>query len=159
MDGSADENIDITEGSHDVTVSWSILSGTGKNMLIKFNPSRVTLHHNIFTESATRNPQVRIDNAGTPATDTTLDMRNNLVWDWSGYGTLVWQGPRANIVNNYYSFSEDAITVLSARAYVEGNLSGDGININWQGNETSPFPAPLVETQGACTKGKPCPGK
>ena len=153
VEGSGDENIEITGGSHDVTVSWSILAGTGKNMLIKYNhPSRITLHHNVFTEGLTRNPQVRIDDAGTPATDTTVDMRNNLIWDWGiGYGTLVWYGPRANIVNNYYSSSGDAITVSSARAYVRGNVSADKIDVNRQGNETSPFPAPLVDTQDACT--------
>jgi pectate lyase len=153
VQGSGDENIEITGGSHDITVSWSILAGTGKNMLIKYNhPSRITLHHNVFTEGLTRNPQVRIDDAGTPATDTTVDMRNNLIWDWGiGYGTLVWYGPRANIVNNYYSSSGDAITVSSARAYVQGNVSADKIDVNRQGNETSPFPAPLVDTQDACT--------
>ena len=151
VDGSADGNIDITFDSHDVTVSRSILSGTGKNMLIKYNPSRVTLHHNLFVEGSTRNPQVRIDDAGTPAAKTTLDMRNNIVWDWSGYGTLVWQGPRANIVNNYYSSSNGAIKVSSARAYVAGNFSADNIDINRGGNETSPFPAALVDTQDACT--------
>lgn len=151
ISGSIDENIDITEGSHDVTVSWSILGGNGKNMLIKYRPSRVTLHHNLFIESVTRNPQVRIDTQGTPATDTTLDMRNNIIWDWSvGYGTLVWYGPRANVVNNYYSSSGDAISVSSARAYVQGNMSVDGTDINRQGNETSPFPAPSVDTQDAC---------
>jgi pectate lyase len=153
VEGSGDENIEITGGSHDVTVSWSILAGAGKNMLIKYNhPSRITLHHNVFTEGLTRNPQVRIDDAGTPATDTTVDMRNNLILDWGiGYGTLVWYGPRANIVNNYYSSSGDAITVSSARAYVQGNVSPDKIDVNRQGNETSPFPAPLVDTQDACT--------
>jgi len=154
IEGSIDENIDISEGSHDVTVSWSILArpaGTEKNLLIKYNPSRVTLHHNIFTKARQRNPQVRIDDAGTPATDTTLDMRNNIVWDWgAGYGTLVWYGPRANIVNNYYSSSNNAIRVTSARAYVQGNFSADQREINEVGNETSPFPAPSVDTQEAC---------
>ncbi len=154
VQGSADGNIDITEDSHDVTVSWSILAepaGTQKNMLIKFNPSRVTLHHNIFVNSRQRNPQASIDDAGTPATDTTLDMRNNLVWEWgAGYGTLVWHGPRANVVNNYYSSSHKAITVSSARAYVQGNLSADNVDINRQGDEMSPFPAPPVDTQEAC---------
>lgn len=153
--GSIDENIDITEGSHDVTVSWSLLaepaSATQKNLLIKYNPSRVTLHHNIFTKARQRNPQVRIDDAGTPATDTTVDMRNNLVWDWgAGYGTRVWYGPRANIVKNYYSASSNAIEVELARAYVQGNLSADQREINGVGNETSPFPAPSVDTQEAC---------
>ncbi|WP_337286659.1 hypothetical protein [Candidatus Methylomirabilis sp.] len=151
--GSGDENMEITGGSHDVTVAWSILAGPGKNMLIKYDqPSRITLHHNVFTVGLTRNPQTRIDDAGTPATDTTLDMRNNLIWNWGiGYGTLVWYGPRANIVNNYYSSSDEAITVSSARAYVQGNESADQIDINRHGNEPSPFPAPFVDTQTACT--------
>lgn len=152
--GSIDENLDISQGSRDVTVSWSILAGpagTEKNLLIKYNPSRVTVHHNIFTKARQRNPQVRIDDAGTPATDTTVDMRNNLVWDWgAGYGTLVWYGPRANIVNNYYFASSNAIKVELARAYVQGNLSTDQREINGVGNETSPFPAPSVDTQEAC---------
>lgn len=166
---SADGNLDITFDSHDVTVSWSILAGNGKNMLIKYDPSRVTLHHNIFTESTTRNPQVRVDDFGTQATDTTVDMRNNIVWDWgSGYGTLVWYGPRANIVSNFYSSAggdkRDTLTVCKgecnggdpasfARAYVNGNFSADNLrfDINAEGNELNAFPAPLVDTQGACT--------
>ena len=168
VQGSGDENIEITGGSHDVTVSWSVLAGNGKNMLIKYNPSRVTLHHNIFIESTTRNPQARTDNLGTPATDTTLDMRNNLVWGWgTGYGTLIWYGPWANIVENYYASAggdvQDTLTVCKgdcnggdpasfARAYVAGNLSGDALStLNNEGNETVPFPAPLVDTQDACT--------
>lgn len=153
VEGSGDENMEITGGSHDVTVSWSILGGPGKNMLIKYDqPSRITLHHNVFTRGLTRNPQVRIDDVGTPATGTTIDMRNNLIWNWGiGYGTLVWYGPRANIVNNYYSSSGDAITVSDARAYVQGNESADKIDINREGNEPNPFPAPVIVTQTACT--------
>ncbi len=173
--GSADGNIDITFDSHDVTVSWSILAGSGKNMLIKYNPSRVTLHHNIFAENVTRNPEVRIDEAGTPATDTTLDMRNNLIWDWgNGYGTFVWYGPWVNIVNNVYSSpgslatdQEEALIVCKegskqsacqdplryAQAYVDGNFSMDGlgVTINAQGNAVTPFAAPPVDTEDACT--------
>lgn len=99
--------------------------------------------------------------------DTTVDMRNNLVWDWgSGYGTLIWYGPRANIVNNFYSnptgSDNDAIRVCqgecdggnpasAATAYVSGNFSGEGINLDGEGTETTPFPAPPVDTTDACT--------
>ena len=73
-------------------------------MLLKYNPARVTLHHNLFVGATIRNPQVQIDDAGTPATDTTLDMRNNFVRDWgTGFGTMVWLGARANVVGNYYA--------------------------------------------------------
>jgi hypothetical protein len=168
--GSEDGNLDIGTGAHDVTVSWSIFikpAGTEKNMLIKYDPSRITLHHNIFANARQRNPQVKIDNAGTPATDTTLDMRNNIVWDWgSGYGTLVWYGPRANIVNNFYAnpsgSDNDAVKVCqgecdggnaasASRAYVTGNRSGEAVDLNNEGTETIPFPAPAVDMTDVCS--------
>jgi hypothetical protein len=156
IDGSADGNIDIGTGSHDVTVSWSILYGSDSNMLIKFNPSRVTLHHNLFAHSIQRNPQVRIDNNGGVANDTTLDMRNNLVWDWAGgSGTLVWHGPWANVVENYYAANggdaPDALIVSDgARAFLTNNFSLDGLNVNIGGTELAPFAAAAVDTADAC---------
>ena len=174
IQGSEDGNLDIGTGSRDVTISWSIFAepkGEQKNMLIKYNPSRVTLHHNLFVRARQRNPQVRIDNAGTPATDVTVDMRNNLVWDWgNGYGTVIWYGPRANVVNNFYSSPRSSAkdqrralvvgiadgsepsTASFARVYATGNFSADKLpqDINKVGNETSPFPAVVVDTQDAC---------
>jgi hypothetical protein len=149
--GSADGNIDITEGSRDVTVAWSIIGANGKNMLIKYNPSRITMHHNLLVASTSRNPQVRIDDGETPvATDTTADLRNNVVANWgSGYGTLVWYGPWANVVNNFYSSAKEAIAVSGARAYVAGNLAPGTADIN-RGTEPAPFDAPVVDTQEAC---------
>jgi pectate lyase len=46
--GSGDGNLDVTEGAHDITVAWSIFAApaSGKNMLIKYQSSRVSLHHN-----------------------------------------------------------------------------------------------------------------
>lgn len=167
--GSLDENIEITEGSHDVTVSWSIFAAPGPdhpmNMLIKYNPSRISLHHNAFVKANQRNPQVRIDDVGTAATDTTIDMRNNLVWDWGpGYGTLVWYGPKANIINNFYQSpsssagdKQEGVVVdkPTASAYVSENFSGDGATYtslyNSQGNVGAPFAAPAVDTTDACT--------
>jgi hypothetical protein len=156
IDGSADGNLDLGTGSHDVTISWSIFSGNDTNMLIKFNPSRVSLHNNLFVNAIQRNPQVRIDNIGTVATDTTVDMRNNLVWDWGGgSGTLIWHGPWANVVENYYAAnggdSADALTVSDgARAFVTNNFSLDALNVNIGGTEGIPFAAPIVDTIDAC---------
>ena len=171
--GSEDGNLDITE-ARDVTVCWSIVAkpaGSERNMLIKYDPSRVTLHHNLFLNARQRNPHVRIDDIGTPATETTLDMRNNVIWNWrGGYGTQIGYGSRVNIVNNFYSnrgFSSNdrkqAIIVCkggcdgnrasSARAYVAGNFSNDGFTdyINSQGTESTPFPAPAVDTTDSHT--------
>jgi hypothetical protein len=171
--GSADGNLDITENSRDVTVSWSILAepaGEGKNMLIKYHPARVTLHHNLFVGARQRNPQARVDDAGTPATDLTLDMRNNVVWNWRrGSGTRVWYGARANVVNNFFGSPSSSPTgrlrgllvcrgecdggaASAARAWVDGNVSWDGAHavINGHNTETAPFPAAAVATEPAC---------
>ena len=149
-----DGSIDITAEAHDVTVAWSIVgpSKSGKNMLIKYHPSRITLHHNLLANSATRNPQIAIDEARTPATEITVDMRNNLVWKF-GDGTMVWKGAWANVVNNYYSKSSAAIRVQSnGRAYTRGNVVHKSTaDINRVGKESAPFPAPPVDTTDAAT--------
>jgi pectate lyase len=149
--GSQDGNIDITENSHDVTVSWSILAGNTKNMLVKYDPSRVTLHHNVFTDSLDRNPEFRINNNGGIATETTGDVRNNVIANWAnGYGTVLHDGAWANVVNNYYTASRKAIMLRAARAYVRGNQSADGRALDGIGNEANPFPSMPVDTEGAC---------
>lgn len=149
---SGDGNIDITEDARDVTVSWSILGGNAKNMLVKYRASRVTLHHNLYTESASRSPQVRIDNSSiSAATETTADIRNNVIANWAdGHGTMIWFGPWVNVVSNYYSSATDALKVVSASVYAHGNQSPDSANINGATTEVAPFPAPTVETQDAC---------
>ena len=152
VSGSQDGNIDITEKSHDVTVSWSIMAGNTKNMLVKYNPSRVTLHHNVFTESLDRSPEFKIDNDGGIARETTGDVRNNVIANWAnGSGTLLLDGAWANLVNNYYTGSRKAIRLSSARAHVRGNQSADGVDLNHIGNEASPFPSMPVDTQDPCT--------
>jgi hypothetical protein len=164
VQGSGDGNLDITENAHDITVAWSIFAEplSGKTMLIKYAPSRVSLHHNLFVRGLTRNPNASIDNASTPATDTTLDMRNNLVWDWSyGWGTNVHYGVRANVVANFYASprsskgdQRNALLVdrTTARVHTSGNRSGDlaTLDLNTLGNEPTPFAAPPVDTEDAC---------
>jgi pectate lyase len=106
IQGSEDENIDIGWGAHDVTVSWSIFSnsvGTGKNFLLTDNASRITFHHNLLVKARQRNPKVKMNDEMMPGPDTQVDMRNNVIWDWGvGYGTLITQGAKANVVNNFY---------------------------------------------------------
>ena len=174
--GAGDGNLDITEGSHDVTVAWSIIAEpvSHKSMLIKYNAYRITLHHNLFAKSSSRNPSASVDDAGTPSTRTTVDIRNNVVWGWgAGYGTLVHHGANANIVGNYYASPlsavfdrSEALRVCSGsptclggelaafgRAYVNGNIDGDGLTaaINRESTESGPFHFATVTTTDACT--------
>jgi hypothetical protein len=155
--GSSDGNVDITE-SRDVTVSWSIIGDNKKSMLIKYQPSRVTLHHNALVGSLERNPQVRIDNTETAvADDTTADIRNNVVANWhTGYGTLVWHGAWVNVVNNVYSSAKhrSALEIRSARVFTAGNVVTGESDINRLGTEPTALAAAPVETQDACTAAK-----
>ncbi len=172
---SADGNIDITrDGTRDVTVAWSILAepaGEEKNMLIAFLPTRVSLHHNLFTAAQQRNPQVTFDDSAARSrdTETTLDMRNNLVWNWrGGYGARIRYGARANVVNNYFAAAggdaRDALIVCRglaadsqcyddptnvARTFVDGNVSADGVDVDDEGTETLPFPSAAIVTADA----------
>ena len=151
--GADDGGIDITADAHDVTVSWSILGPpkSGKNMLVKYHPSRITLHHNLFVSAGRRNPQIENDDARMPA-GITVDMRNNLLWKF-GVGTLVAKGAWVNVVDNYYSKASAAIKVDSrSRAYTRGNVvPGSRVDINRVGKQTVPFPAPPVDTTDAAT--------
>src|SRR5262249_6138247 len=133
----------------------------------------VTYHHNIFIDAQQRNPQVTYDDSAARLqdTDTTLDMRNNLVWDWrGGYRTPLKYGAPANVVGNFYAAdggdAEDALIVCkglavdsdcdndstnAARAFVKGNLNVGGPDVNTRGTESSAFAAPTVTTQDAYT--------
>jgi hypothetical protein len=137
-------------------------------MLIAFLPTRVSLHHNLFIAAEQRNPQVTYDDSAARSrdTDTTLDMRNNLLWNWrGGYGARIRYGARANVVNNYFAAAggdaRDALVVCRglandsqcyddttnvARAFVRGNVSADGVDIDSEGTEGTPFPAPAIDT-------------
>ena len=173
VQNSFDGNIDITRvGTRDITVQWSILAepaGEEKNMLLAFGQTRITLHHNLFIDAKQRSPQVTFDDsaARTHDTQTTLDMRNNLIWDWrGGYGTRIRYGGNANVVDNFYASDggdgTDALIICKglasdsqcyddttniARAYVAGNVSADGVNLNNEGTESTPFAAAAVTTQ------------
>jgi pectate lyase len=79
-----DGAIDITEGSMNVTVSWSLLTGQNKTMLIGANNANtldrqisVTLHHNYFVGTERRNPLVRYGR---------VHLFNNLISNWGTGG-------------------------------------------------------------------------
>jgi pectate lyase len=160
--GSGDGNIDVGHGARDVTICWCLLAAPAsqKSMLIKYRAARVTLHHNLFVNGETRNPQAgNGDEKGfSPATETTLDMRNNLICGWrGGYGTSIRDGGRANVVNNYYASlggdKRDTLVVEQARAFVHGNVSADRLSfdLNAANTEQAPFDAEAVATSTAET--------
>jgi hypothetical protein len=142
-------------------------------MLIKYGTTRIGLHHNLFTRNGSRLPEVT--RAGLdPDTGTTIDIRNNLIWNWDGgYATRIESGATANVVGNLYANPDggsgddgqglmvcggnnhpSAAALCAAgggSAYTSGNVSLDGINYDSVGNLGSPLPADPVTTTDACT--------
>ncbi len=180
VDGCGDGAVDITDQARDVTVSWSVLGPpqSGKIMLVAGGAGRISLHHNLFFGGRSRSPS--ITRQGVPPTaDATVDMRNNVVWNWGGgYGTLVRHGAQVNVVANVYGNPtgaerdrRQALIVCpagppppeafalcgrgdrgaAARGYVKGNASADGVDLDAAGTEAAPFPAPAVDTTDACS--------
>lgn len=106
--------LSILNGSHDVTVSYTILGEglylsrhpeatarlNGHSMAMniselnsKNHPQRITIHHNLFTTSADRNPRV--------VGGENIDIVNNVIYNWRFAAT---QGnPRSvNLIKNRY---------------------------------------------------------
>jgi hypothetical protein len=97
----SDGGMDITQGSHNVTVSWCIIAkvkGTpeepGKASLIKYDAYRLSLHHNIYYANAMRNPLISTNperspgkKAAPPLPQPIADLRYNIVWAYGNTGT------------------------------------------------------------------------
>lgn len=159
-DYSGDGNMDITEHSHDVTVSWSIFSNAKSthNSLLAYQPSYLTMHHNIFMTSGDRNPFSAYDyngawpdacycpanttcdvqclhpTANSSQAETTLDLWNNVIWDWGGgRGSILFFHSQNNAMNNYYytpppqtarsGYNQDSLVVCSSS--VPDDFKGD----------------------------------
>lgn len=171
-DRCGDGNIDISDNSTDVTVDYSILSNCSKNSLIKYDdPSRITLHHNLYIKSQYRNPWVNAVLSGMSQAATNVHFENNVIWDWGeGGGIGAECGARVNIERSMFKCS-DAGTCTNSRAnngiifgpgcttggqiYSNGNVS-PGATLK-PGNVSTEFPRPVPDLsarQSACEAGK-----
>ncbi|MEK7631233.1 MAG: peptidoglycan-binding protein [Patescibacteria group bacterium] len=188
---SADGNLDITgAGTHDVTVQNSIIIapipdtdqddiGDQKNMLLGNSATGIRLYNNIIGFSNQRNPEISFDNtqdaetgdALDTDTGTTVDMRNNIIWNWldtdtavsnGERGTRIERGAHVNVVNNLFGGSpgeaNSALAVCDnttdkdcdialnpAAAFMSGNrFLGTTVDLNQRGNVDTEFPVPPV---------------
>jgi hypothetical protein len=152
---SADGNIDITEDSRNITVSWSIIGDTRhdwfsrktKGMLIanfsKPPVTNVSLHHNLYINEFQRSPQI--------STAGLFDIRNNVIQNWGAYGIRIREGAWGNIVGNVFATGnnpEDAIVLESdaGPVYIHGNLGPGARNVNSISTAGGDFPVPPVFT-------------
>ncbi|MBO6013104.1 MAG: pectate lyase [Bacteroidales bacterium] len=96
-------------GGKNITVQWSIVSqslvnsghskgdhGYGGN----WGGAGCTYAHNLLLHHTSRTPRLG-PRPGTQ-TDERLDLRNNVIYNWSGNGCYGGEGMNVNIVNNYY---------------------------------------------------------
>ena len=162
--GNGDGNLDITSGSHDITVQYCILGGGRPNdanysgtMLIAYaGTNNLSVHHNLFAPSTVGGVGERcpfVHSNGTPTrTDLMIDFRNNIVNKWgrsngtgSGYASGVDYGGSMQCINNYYYSVATPSTAIDNNAdpsagsngqcAASGNVSGNtGINPNSASN-------------------------
>ena len=105
---SVDECLSVY-GSKNFTVQWCISSqslnqsthakgnhGYGGN----WGGSGASYHHNLIAHHVSRTPRLG-PRPGTQ-TDERMDMRNNVIYNWTGNGCYGGEGMNVNIVNNYY---------------------------------------------------------
>ena len=105
---SVDECLSVY-GSKNFTVQWCISSqslnqsthakgnhGYGGN----WGGSGASYHHNLIAHHVSRTPRL----GPRPGTqnDERMDMRNNVIYNWTGNGCYGGEGMNVNIVNNYY---------------------------------------------------------
>lgn len=127
---SVDECLSVY-GCHNLTVQWCIVSqsminaghskgshGYGGN----WGGSGASYHHNLVAHHSSRTPRLG-PRQGTQ-TDERMDMRNNVIYNWSGNGCYGGEGMNVNIVNNYY---KPGPATLQSNTTIQRRIAGIGI--------------------------------
>ena len=183
-----DETFTITGGVNNTTVQWSIVSEGlsyaghpkgehSKGLMVsgkgqgEYPGTTVSLHHNYLTQNAARNPEIY-----TPeGVDMTVDITNNVVYNWDG-GRSPQNGGAAktNWVHNYvkqgvdsnsYSFEvrySSPVSPAIPLIYVDGNIGSTrliqsdpqwNVGVSWTSEllsedfrQLTSWPAPPVNT-------------
>jgi hypothetical protein len=171
---AADGTIDITHEVRDVTVQWSLFYGNPFTMLVKYGTrQRLSLHHNVWSKNAERNPQLKGDIR-------IVDFVNNVVHDWTlrldpqhqdGYGTLFWAGgtasdppgaPRGNVVNNAFVAVPPKMDpglgvrvdagASAPRLWLSGNCASPPLGVASTADAPAPVPPPAAVTTWPATE-------
>lgn len=133
---------DIKNASEYITVSWCVFKNNWKNMLISSSDSetgdkviKVTIHHNLFDNVASRNPSIRFG---------TAHIFNNYYRNIYEYGIASRMGANVLIENNCFDNVPLPITTLYSSpkpGYV--NLKGN-IFVNCGSNNITTQPSTYV---------------
>lgn len=136
---ATDENASITEGVHDVTYSWNIISeglansthpeGSHSMGSLIDRTERISLHHNLYAHNDLRNP--RLSDQGQ------AEFVNNVVYNWQQMGSELSSGSLGqpafgNFIGNYYKPGPNHSGVAAidirhgahpdSRLYLKGNI-------------------------------------
>lgn len=153
VDGAIDITLDYTTLAEpsDVTISWCLLSGTEKAMLVQ-SASDISLHHNLFVGNGQRSPQLHAVRS--------FDVRNNVIWHWGAYGCRIRAGSSGNLVNNLFGPSsnpnkrpdaalivvrDDGDSAGLVSLFADGNSGPMEFDPDTLGNISEQFPAPDIE--------------
>jgi pectate lyase len=171
IQGYGKDGFAVTDSVHDVTIQWCIVvdgapnnpvtcpTCSSKSGIVKYDTTRVSVHHNLFFAGDARHPHVGwSDVLTTNPSEVVADVRNNLIWGYTWVGTEVRAYGNANIVNNYYysqflPSNPDAALYIreGGNAYASGNYSPTGLNIDAMGTQAAPFAAIVPTTTDAIT--------
>ncbi|MBQ4526293.1 MAG: hypothetical protein IJA00_09555 [Bacteroidaceae bacterium] len=87
--------------------------------------------HNMLIHHDSRTPRFGTGNLGDPA-DHVTDMRNNVIYNWSGNGCYGAEGMTVNMINNYYK--PGPATTSSSKSHfigIDDATSSDGTTSIW----------------------------
>ena len=149
--------------NYNFTMQWCIISESLRMSLHSKGPHGygaiwggigASYLHNLLIHHDSRTPRLGTGNLGTPS-DHMTDMRNNVIYNWSGNGCYGGEGMTVNMINNYYkpgpatttssknrfigiddATSTDGTTAIWGKYYITGNYNSAYSNINsdnWDG--------------------------
>lgn len=109
LSNSGDGLVDITQGSTNVTVSWTRFHHHDKVMLLGIDgdhtqPPNVTIHHCLFDGTGQRHPRLRFGK---------VHMFNNYLRDWYHYGVASSDGGQTLSEANIYKAGSDTRAILT----------------------------------------------
>ncbi|MBQ9652583.1 MAG: pectate lyase [Prevotella sp.] len=120
-------------GCINTTVQWCIIAqslvnvghskgnhGYGGN----WGGSGASYHHNLLAHHTSRAP--RLGPRYTTQLDERMDMRNNVIYNWSGEGCYGGEAMNINIVNNYYKPGPATVSKYSGKAKLR-RIAGIGL--------------------------------